>query len=114
MNGINQIIKTLQNEIKKNEQNVVSLKISSRSVPPDNAIGRLSRMDAIGAQKISEANLSKAQIRLKLLEQALKRAIDGEYGICLICEEEISKSRLNSIPEATHCISCASKYRAPQ
>ncbi len=41
------------------------------------------------------------------LQAALARIEDGSYGLCERCGEEIAAGRLEAIPEATRCISCA-------
>jgi DnaK suppressor protein len=99
--------KLLQEEIEKTLQEIELLKESVKPVSPDNAIGRLSRMEAINAKSVSEENLRQSELRITKLKAAIQRCNDGEYGICLSCEEEISEKRLNSIPEATLCIRCA-------
>jgi DnaK suppressor protein len=37
---------------------------------------------------------------------ALKRIDDGEFGICLECEEPISAKRLAAVPWAAYCLHC--------
>jgi DnaK suppressor protein len=43
---------------------------------------------------------------LMQVESALKRIEDGEFGICLECEEPISPKRLAAVPWATFCLRC--------
>lgn len=38
---------------------------------------------------------------------ALRRLADGSYGICTRCKEEIAPARLDAVPEAALCASCA-------
>ena len=38
---------------------------------------------------------------------ALHRLEAGDYGICLDCEEPIEDARLEALPTAARCISCA-------
>ena len=45
------------------------------------------------------------KLRLKI-EEALARIGDGTFGICEICEEDISESRLTARPVTTLCINC--------
>jgi DnaK suppressor protein len=52
---------------------IASLEEGAKPVPPDNAIGRLTRMEAINARSISEATLASARARLTKLERALAR-----------------------------------------
>ena len=41
------------------------------------------------------------------IQEALKRISEGTYGICAHCGEEIDPKRLQALPTATRCISCA-------
>ena len=43
---------------------------------------------------------------LRRVDAALKRIDDGEFGICLECEEPISPKRLAAVPWATYCLQC--------
>ena len=43
---------------------------------------------------------------LKAIDAALSRIENDAYGICLICEEDISKERLEAVPHATLCRNC--------
>lgn len=40
------------------------------------------------------------------IEAALERLEQGEFGICVVCEEPISERRLIARPMTTHCIDC--------
>lgn len=46
-------------------------------------------------------------IELRAIDAALARMDKGEYGICLKCGEEISPARLDAVPTAALCVSCA-------
>lgn len=43
---------------------------------------------------------------IKKIQEAIKRTEDGSYGICEVCDEEITEDRLEVRPETTLCISC--------
>lgn len=82
----------------------------SKPISPDNAIGRLSRMEAINERSIHEAALRKAEIRKDRLKDALHRINqEDDYGICKVCEEEIAEKRLKSLPESHVCVACLQK-----
>ena len=60
-------------------------------------------------------NLRLLQIDAKLLraiEAAIERIDNGTYGICTICEEEISLARLKAVPWTSVCIACKEKKTA--
>jgi DnaK suppressor protein len=60
-------------------------------------------------------NLRLLQIDAKLLraiEAAIERIDKGEYGVCNVCEGEISLARLNAVPWTSVCIACKEKGSA--
>jgi DnaK suppressor protein len=44
--------------------------------------------------------------KMRLVEEAIEKIDEGQYGICLGCEELISEERLTVLPFASHCIDC--------
>ena len=48
-----------------------------------------------------------AQQTVHLIDAALTRIKEGNYGICASCGEEIPEKRLAALPYVTTCISCA-------
>ncbi len=46
---------------------------------------------------------------LHLIEEALQRMQDGEYGICVACGGDMQQKRLEAVPWARHCIGCQEK-----
>lgn len=72
-------------------------------------VGRLSRMDAMQAQAMAQAAVSRRKQQLQRIEAALRRLDDGEYGLCRVCDEAINPQRLAFDPAVLTCISCAEK-----
>jgi len=70
------------------------------------AVGRLSRMDALMNEGLAQASMSRAREEVGLIEQALERIQNGTYGFCQTCREPIDVNRLTAIPETLHCASC--------
>lgn len=86
---------------------------SSGVVELDQArVGRLSRMDAMQAQAMSQASGRRRVLMLQKIEAALARIEDDDYGLCQSCEEPIASKRLEFDPTATLCIECASAAEA--
>lgn len=48
-----------------------------------------------------------AEFEINQINRALKRIENGEYGSCEQCGGDIAIERLDALPEATHCASCA-------
>ena len=44
--------------------------------------------------------------QLTLIDEALVRIEDGEYGLCSHCENKINPKRLTAVPWARYCINC--------
>ena len=89
------------------KKDIVSYKERTQPVAPDDAIGRLTRMDAIGNKSINEAALREAQNTLAKLERALKMIDRPGFGLCRECEEPIPLARLMIMPESDMCVECA-------
>ena len=70
------------------------------------AVGRLSRMDAVQQQSMDLAKEERRRSRIASLKAALKRLDDDSFGECLSCGEEIATKRLEIDAATTLCISC--------
>jgi DnaK suppressor protein len=95
-------------EIESSLELIPSLKENSKPVSPDNAIGRLSRMEAINDQNMLQANLRSTEARVARLKQTLAQIDEEDFGLCAHCEEPIPFARLLLIPESKTCVQCAS------
>jgi DnaK suppressor protein len=49
---------------------------------------------------------------LRAIEDALARMRRGAYGVCTICEQPISKPRLEAVPWTHLCRECKERQRA--
>ena len=45
--------------------------------------------------------------QLAAVDEALVRVADGTYGVCEVCGSRIAPERLEAIPWAATCVSCA-------
>ena len=75
--------------------------------PPSEAIGRVSRMDAINNKSVNEAALRQAEKQRQGLDRALQRLDDDRFGLCTRCGEPIPTGRLSLMPGAVTCVRCA-------
>jgi DnaK suppressor protein len=82
---------------------------SETSVSPDNAIGRLTRMEALQAQQIGEAGKRRLKNRLFNVRKALKTIDAGTYGLCVRCGKPVPPGRLQIMPEARVCVACSGR-----
>ena len=83
-----------------------SLKESAKPVAPDNALGRLTRMDAMQSQQIGQNALRQVTAQLTGIDHALERFDAPDFGLCAECGAPIPLGRLRAMPGARHCINC--------
>lgn len=84
---------------------------ATQPIEPSVAIGRLTRMEAIGEKSVNEARQVNVKLRLEKLKNALSRIESGTYGMCIRCKDEIPEGRLQAVPESLICVPCAEKKK---
>jgi DnaK suppressor protein len=94
-------------EIGKTEKLVIEYKDLTRPVEPENAIGRISRMDAINNKSVTEAALRKAIEKLEKLRTALTKVDSDDFGICIKCKKPIPLGRILVMPQSRTCVNCS-------
>ena len=104
----------IKNKIEGLKKDIKSYQLNSQPVSPDNAIGRLTRMEAINSKSINEATLNKARQTLSKLERALPLIDDPDFGLCSECEAPIPFARLMIVPESDLCVQCAEAMWGPE
>lgn len=70
-------------------------------------IGRLSRIDALQNQGLTENLQERERVKLALITAALRRIEEGTFGRCNACGEPIEYERLLVFPETQTCSGCA-------
>jgi len=89
------------------EDHIKGLEVRCQPISPDNAIGRLSRMEAIGEQGVQQMALDAARKRRSGLKLALDRIEnDPDFGQCEQCDQSIPVARLMLMPESLYCVRC--------
>ena len=102
-----QLKKKIEEDIKNVIRKINEYSEICKPIPPANAIGRVSRMDAINNKSVVESALLEAKKRLQKLNYSLKNLAKQDFGYCLKCKKTISFNRLIIRPESTCCIKCA-------
>jgi DnaK suppressor protein len=67
-----------------------------------------------GQREFAARTLEREAKSLMQIGAALKRIDDGEFGICLECEEPISPKRLAAVPWAAYCLHCQEMHDAQE
>lgn len=94
-------------EIDRLKLEIARLKELVKPVAPDNAIGRLSRLDNMVNQEVATRSLGQSRTRLVKLEWMLENVEDDEFGTCRDCGDDIPLARLLAVPESGLCLECA-------
>ncbi len=58
------------------------------------------------SREIDWATRERLVERVNRLSAALDRLRDGQYGVCIECDERISPARLHVMPEVETCVRC--------
>ncbi|TDI80298.1 MAG: TraR/DksA family transcriptional regulator [Bacteroidetes bacterium] len=101
-----QIRKRITKEIISTEKMVEKYQELTKPIAPENAIGRVSRMDAINNKSVNDLALKNTELKLINLRVALSRIDDTDFGICIRCQNPIPIGRILLIPQAITCVNC--------
>ena len=99
---LRQIRKDLVGEVEKNREtskNGMNEQVSDISDDAAQSYSRQLIMD-LGEQERG---------KLKLVDEAIQKLKEGNYGICQQCEKNIPEARLKVIPFAIYCVECLSE-----
>jgi RNA polymerase-binding protein DksA len=97
------------------EQQVLGKRIQSRFTDvfverePDDEVAQATYSVT---RDMSAATMERERRTLAEIEAALKRIAKGSYGVCESCETAIADARLQALPWARLCITCASRGTA--
>lgn len=104
-----QLKEKLLQEKEKVQKRIQSLKDLTQPIAPGNAIGRVSRMDAINNKSVNDAALRTAEHKLTSIGEALRKIDDKDFGHCRRCGQPIPMGRLVVMPESSLCMRCAQR-----
>ncbi|MDR2510079.1 MAG: TraR/DksA family transcriptional regulator [Spirochaetaceae bacterium] len=99
--------KTLNSQRKEILENLVSSVDDLKSVFKGEEPGDLADIasEDIDRNMLEAKGIAELQ-RLKSIEAALSRLVQGRYGLCVKCSRPIPKDRLEALPFATMCVEC--------
>lgn len=88
-----------QRDLERQVQDRESIQVEKLADPLDISTAQSAR-DTAGA------NINRAGLMLMEVRAALQRVEQGDYGICVDCDEDIPEKRLGVVPWAARCIPC--------
>ena len=98
-------------QLKKIEADIVEYTELTKPISPENAIGRISRMDAINNKSVNEAALRNTKNKQQKLQRALKEVESPSFGLCRQCGNAIEIEKLLVMPESIRCVACIKSMR---
>ncbi len=104
---IEKIKQKVLDEISATKKVIEEYKEVTKPISPDDAIGRISRMDAINNKSVAEASLRQAEGKLRNLLLVMSQLGSDDFGICLKCKREIPLGRILIRPQSLLCVGCA-------
>ena len=104
---LNQIRERANRKLSDLEERIAEYRELTKPIPPSEAIGRVSRMDAINNRSVNEAARRQLEEEKDQLEKAMDRMRDEKYGKCMRCGDDIPVGRLMLMPGASRCVRCA-------
>jgi len=99
----------IEEEIGDTKAKIEELEELSKPIPPENSLGRITRMDAINNRSVAEATLRATRRKLGKLQHALSRIDSPDFGICSMCKRPIQPKRIMLMHQSSRCVRCASR-----
>ena len=102
-----ELISKIEEEISVTERKIKDLRNLTKPISPSDAIGRVSRMDAINNKSVNENSLRQAEVKLNNLKRVLENVWTPNFGICVKCKNQIPIGRILIRPQSLLCVNCA-------
>ena len=104
---LKKIQQKLFKEIKSTQLKLNEYTKLCKPIAPENAIGRISRMDAINNKSVVEAVLRETKNKMAQLQIMKSKINDTNFGTCAKCTQIIPFGRLMIRPHSNFCVNCA-------
>jgi len=91
----------------KLERKIATLRELTKPIPPEDSIGRVSRMDAINNKSVNEATLRTSENEMRTILFSIENIDNPEFGKCRKCSNPIPFGRMMVMPGSSTCVSCA-------
>ena len=102
-----ELISKIEEKISVTERKIKDLRNLTKPISPSDAIGRVSRMDAINNKSVNENSLRQAEVKLSNLKRVLENVGTPNFGICVKCKNQIPIGRILIRPQSLLCVNCA-------
>jgi DnaK suppressor protein len=99
-------INSIMTALKAKEADALRILQSRDAIIIEKSADELDEIEGAVAREIAIRNLDRESGLLREIRSALRRIDACTFGMCLHCEEEISRRRLEAVPWARLCLQC--------
>lgn len=78
------------------------------AIAVERSADELDHIQALNEREVQTHTIDYDARLMRQVKAALKRMQDGDYGICIECDDPINEKRLTAIPWAERCVACQS------
>ena len=104
-----QLRERIIDQMAETKSRIADLEEITKPIAPDQALGRLTRLDGMLDKSVNEAALARLKNDLVQLQNAMVKVMKPSFGLCQNCGGPISMARMEAMPQSTLCIVCASR-----
>ncbi|MDD5405369.1 MAG: TraR/DksA C4-type zinc finger protein [Sulfurovaceae bacterium] len=98
-------------DIEALKKQIKLLEEKAKPMLPDCSQCDLERSETLIEVELMHKILNGSRIRLAKLENALSQINSPEFGICIVCENDIPLERMKIRPESIRCVACENAKR---
>jgi RNA polymerase-binding transcription factor len=99
-------INIIMTALKAKEADASRVLQSRDAIIIEKSADELDEIEGAVAREIAIRNLDRESGLLREIRSALRRIDAGTFGMCLHCEKEIGRRRLEAVPWARRCLQC--------
>lgn len=85
---------------------LMNSRTSREAIHVERSADELDQIQSLNEREIQTNSIDMDARLLRQVKAALKRMRDGDYGICIDCDEPMNQKRLTAIPWAERCVPC--------
>jgi DnaK suppressor protein len=85
---------------------ITRFELDGRGAESDGAQDMADQADSCYTKESLFQQSSSARDLLILVQAALRRDDEGDFGLCVECGEPVQRKRLEAVPWAQHCVAC--------
>ena len=102
-----QLKEQILDQLVETKSRIADLEEITKPIAPDQALGRLTRLDGMLDKSVNEAALVRLREDQVRLQNAMVNIGRPDFGLCKNCLEPIPMARMEAMPQSTLCIACA-------